>query len=168
MKTQFLFSYKYKKIGWWIFIPTMILGILCLTVPDTFPEFSLKDLYELIHPNVVNNSAIMTEHSSYWYDVFRHGNLISTILAVLIIVGGTFVGFSQNQEEDEFVKKIRFESLILAVYVNNIVLIICLIFVWGINFINVMVYNMFTTLIFFILCFYLRLYFNKKMLKNEK
>ena len=157
--TQFLFPHKYKKVGWWILIPAIILGVLCMIMPDIL-SISPKDVYQFIHPT---GGKIVSGHSD-----FLSGNLITTLTGILILIGGTFVGFSKNKEEDEFVEKIRFESLILAVYVNNIILLLCLIFVWGFDFLNVMIYNMFTTLLFFIFCFYLRLYLNKKTLKNEK
>ncbi|MEG2070380.1 MAG: hypothetical protein RR034_03290 [Bacteroidales bacterium] len=161
MKTQILFPYKCKKIGWFIFIPAIIIGMLTLCLTN-FPEVSLKQLYQILFPNATTENCLFSSQFG-----FGSGDIIETFIGILILVGGTLVGFSKNRQEDEFIEKLRFESLVLAIYVNNIILILCLIFIWGLNFLSVMLYNMFTILIFFIVCFYIKLYLNKKSLKND-
>jgi len=44
----------------------------------------------------------------------------------------------------------------------------CLIFVWGLPFLWVMMINIFSILYVFIICFYLRLYLNKRSMRYEK
>lgn len=164
-KTQFLFSYRYKKIGWYIFIPALVLGILYIAI-SSFTNFeisfSLNDIRVWFGMETLKKGDILDPN------IFN-ANLLETLIPLILIIGGTFVGFSKNKNEDEFIEKIRFESLALAVYVNNIVLILCLLFVWGFDFLYVMMYNMFTLLLFFIICFYFRLYFiNRKALRDEE
>jgi hypothetical protein len=47
-------------------------------------------------------------------------------------------------------------------------LVAAIVFVWGLSFVSVMVFNMFSTLYFFIICFYIRLFINKRSLRDEK
>jgi hypothetical protein len=60
------------------------------------------------------------------------------------------------------------ESIIWATYVNYGVLLLAVIFVFDIAFFNVMIVNMFTILIFFILRFHYVLYVTKKGINNEE
>jgi len=63
---------------------------------------------------------------------------------------------------------IRLESLVWATYINYGVLILALIFVYDIPFFWVLVFNMFTTLIFFIIRYNWALNNSKKSIENEK
>ena len=62
--------------------------------------------------------------------------------------------FSKEKDEDEFIAKMRLESLVWATYVNYSILLLALIFVFGIAFFWVMAANMFTLLFFFIIRFH--------------
>ena len=71
-------------------------------------------------------------------------------------------------DEDEYIAYVRYESLIIALYANSLVLLVSLIFVWGIPFLYVMLYNMFTALYIFIVFFYVRIWFNKRFMRHEE
>jgi hypothetical protein len=92
-----------------------------------------------------------------------NNNILNEIVGVLIILSSIFVAFSKEKEEDEYILKIRLESLVWAVYVNYGILLISLLFIYDFSFLYVMIFNMFTVIIFFIIRFYWQL--NK--LKNE-
>jgi hypothetical protein len=92
-----------------------------------------------------------------------NNNILNEIIGVLIILSSIFVAFSKEKEEDEYILKIRLESLVWAVYVNYGILLISLLFIYDFSFLYVMIFNMFTVIIFFIIRFYWQL--NK--LKNE-
>ena len=62
-----------------------------------------------------------------------------------------FIAFSKEKIEDERVAQIRLDSLHFAVYLNYAVLAIQVIFVHGTAFLDVMVYNMFSVLLLFII-----------------
>ena len=74
----------------------------------------------------------------------------------------------KEKTEDEFIAMIRLESLVWATYINYGVLILALIFVYDIPFFWVLVFNMFTTLIFFIIRYNWALNNSKKSIENEK
>jgi hypothetical protein len=79
-----------------------------------------------------------------------------------------FVGFSKEKREDEFIEKIRLSSLLWAVWVNYGLLTLGFLFFFNMAFIYVMVYNMFTVLIIFIVRFNYILYKNNKTVLDEK
>ncbi|MCQ2287310.1 MAG: hypothetical protein MJZ76_10650, partial [Bacteroidales bacterium] len=81
---------------------------------------------------------------------------------------GIFIGFSKNKEEDEFIDQLRYESLILSFYVNSIILIVSFLAVWGFNFLVVMEISLISSIYFYIVCFYVKLFINKRKLNHEK
>ncbi|GCC51471.1 hypothetical protein SanaruYs_16960 [Chryseotalea sanaruensis] len=76
--------------------------------------------------------------------------LTDEILGGGLIIGLMMLAFSREKIEDEFVSKMRLESLLWAVYVNYILLILAFFFVYGNFFLDVIIYNMYTILLFFI------------------
>ncbi len=81
-------------------------------------------------------------------------NFLDEILSIGVIVGLIIVGFSKLKVEDEYIAVIRLEALQWGVYANYMVLVCCIIFVYFTDFLSVMMYNMFTPLLIFVLRFY--------------
>jgi hypothetical protein len=95
---------------------------------------------------------------------FVHNNLLNEIIGLLIIISAFLVAFSKEKQEDEFISKIRLESLVWAVYLNYAILIIALLFIYDMSFMWVIIFNMFTILFFFIARFNWEVYKLKKSL----
>lgn len=159
MKTKFLFSNQFKRIGWLLLIPSTIIGVLII-----FFDFKFKFL----------DSPVFTIYSKELFAAtptffgFVKGNYSATIVGILFLIGSIFVAFSKEKQEDEFVSKTRLESLVWAIYVNYSILTLCFLFFFSTEFLLVMIFNMFTILIFFIIRFYYVLYKSNKSLNNEK
>ena len=143
MKSNYLFPSKYKKIGLLILIPAAIMGLITIILeyePD-FLDFNV--------PAVFVVELLGDKHFVGMVD----NNILNEILGVLIIISLLLVAFSKEKSEDEFITKIRLESLVWAVYVNYIILLIAFIFIFDLSFLWVMIFNMFTILLFFIIRF---------------
>jgi hypothetical protein len=80
-------------------------------------------------------------------------NILNDIIGILIIISSLLVAFSKEESEDEYISKIRLESLVWAVYVNYGILLFSFLIIYDISFLWVMLFNMFTILIFFIVRF---------------
>lgn len=138
MKPKYLLPHVYKKIGWFILVPALVLGILCFT--------PINDL-----------SFPPTE----WLQK-TFGEAIEEITMFMLFTGLLLVSYSREKDEDEYIGRLRLESLQLAVIVNYVLLIIAS-FIWHwLDFLSVMMYNMFTILIIFIARFHFLLYRQKK------
>lgn len=129
MKTNYLLLNKYKKFGWVLFLTGIIIGVF-LQIFD-----STEDIFNL---DLINNFGF---------------EFLDEIISILIIIGGLLVGFSKEKIEDEFIHKLRHESLVWAIILNYIILFLTVIFIYEGDFFTVLVYNMFTPLIFFIVRF---------------
>jgi len=158
MKTRLLFPSKFKKIGWILLIPSTVLGILILFFGMEF-KFMESPVFTIYSEGFQDKPAFFT---------LTEGNYANTIAGVMFLIGAIFVAFSKQKQEDEFIAKTRMESLMWAVYVNYAILIFCFLFFFELEFLEVMIFNMFTILIFFIIRFNYILYKNNKSLSHEK
>lgn len=162
MKSNYLFSHKCKPIGWFLFIVFFILGLVFTINEDFVPDLTIT-VYNITGGNDVDFSGRLLNNSKW-----IKNDIIDELFMVLIIVGGILVAFSKTKDEDEYISKIRMESLIWATYVNYGVLLFTILFIYGGDFFDVMIYNMFTILLFFILRFHYALYKLKKGVNNEE
>ena len=148
MYPKLLLPHGLKKIGWLLLIPATIAG-LYLTFSGTEPGWLQARVFALFNGGVFEDSSSFT-----MVDV----NLASTLVGVVFIAGAIMVGFSKEKSEDEFIARLRLSSLLWAVCINYLLLLLCFVFIYGTAFFTVMIYNMFTVLILFIIRFHYLLY----------
>lgn len=159
MLKQILLPNQFKLIGWILLVPSAILGFFLM----------LSDLESTLKINskvfAIYNDEIMGSQ--------RHTGIISTditntLVGVFFILGAMMVGFSKEKKEDEYVANLRLSSLMWAVWVNYVLLLLSFIFIYGMGFFHVMIYNMFTVLIIFIGRFNIKLFINRMIPADEK
>lgn len=165
MNQKLLLPNRFKMIGWVILIPATIAGIFLVTTEYESNWLTMK-VFAIFNDDLFFGNS---ESSG----VRKNLTLISvdvtnTLVAILFIVGGMLVSFAKEKREDEFIANLRLTSLMWSVWVNYALLLLCLIFVWGLAFFNVMVYNMFTILIIFIIRFNYILYRNTKSMADDQ
>lgn len=158
MNTNFLFPNSFKKIGWVLFILGLILGLYYLFFQSKPGVLDYK-LFALVDQGFLKSASFFTVVKT---------NLLDVITGLLIIFGGVFIAFSKEKYEDEFISKIRLESLVWATYINYVILIFSILFVFGLSFFYVLIFNMFTILIFFVIRFNWLLHKSKRGLHSEK
>ena len=153
MKTNYLLPNHFKKIGWILFIPSVLFGLCWLIfLQDT----RIKPLEFNVFALIDNNFGL-TE-----FCVITKTNIMDEILGLFIIISAIFIAFSKENNEDEYISKIRLESLVWATYFNYAVLILALLLVYNYAFFWVLVFNMFTILVFFIIRYNWVLYKSQK------
>lgn len=160
MKTRYLFSHKYKKIGWILFSIGLVLGVILLLNDFETPSWEMT-----VFPLIGNSDKIFDDGSG---NTWVENNIADELASILLIVGGILVAFSKVKDEDEYISIIRMESLIWATYVNYVILLLTVLLVFHMSFFNVLIYNMFTILIFFIVRFHYVLFKTKKSLSYEE
>ena len=157
MENNLLLPNKFKKIGLYTAIPSILLGLLV----------SFNG-YEISWLNVKVFALLNTDFNKIDFFRFIDDNITNELIGVLCLVSGLFIAFSKEKKEDEFISKLRLNSLLWAVLVNYGLLFLAFVFVYGFVFLNVMIYNMFTVLIIFIIRFNFILYKNSKPIGDEK
>ncbi|PHS51667.1 MAG: hypothetical protein COB01_09925 [Lutibacter sp.] len=158
MKSRFLLHHKYKPLGWFLFLIGLIFGIFLLINDFDYFNLELK-----VFPLIGESGLLSSNPSLEW----STNNIADELVSIVLIVGGILVSFSKTKDEDEYISKIRMESLIWATYVNYGILILAIIFVFDMSFFTVLIVNMFTVLLFFIIRFHYMLYKSKRVIEDE-
>jgi hypothetical protein len=162
MNSKLLLPHRFKTIGWIILIPITILGIIAMA--NNFePDWLDMRIFALFNDDLLFGGV--GESGNF---KFIETNVTLTLIGALFIVGAMMVGFSKEKMEDEFIAKIRLSSLLWSVWVNYALLFLAFIFVYGMSFFDVMIFNMFTVLIIFIVRFNYILWRSSKSMADDK
>ena len=78
---------------------------------------------------------------------------LNNLTIISIIVGGILATCSREKIEDELTQQLRLSSLLVALYINYAALVVCALALYDLDFLNVMIYNMFTILLIFMVVF---------------
>ncbi len=167
MNTKLLLPNRFKRIGWFILIPAIIIYLLAV-VFDLNIKLPDSKVFALYSNQFTLGHAYSESTPTRQICILQDGNYTLTLIGLLAIAGAILVGFSKEKQEDEFIAKTRLESLVWAVYVNYAILAFCFLFFFSFEFLQVMIYNMFTILLFFIARFYYVLNKFNKSLTREK
>jgi len=154
MKASNLLPFRIKRLGWIILLPALILGIMVLYFEFTIPGFEVVIPYS----------------STFISGKPMSNNLTDELVSIIAIVSLAMIAFSEEKVEDEWVSKIRLESLQWSVYANYILLILAILFIYDTHFFEALVYNMYTIPILFILRFnyVLRVKFNPNRIEGHE
>jgi len=166
MKTKNLLPNRWKPIGWVLLVLFIPLGMWCLISDDDFPiqaevtiPWPFEEGYSLSGTisnggSHISGSSTLNENPTGTLTL----NLIDEIISLAIIAGLILTGFARVKNEDERTAQMRLGALQWAIYGNTLVLVLCIMFVHGLPFLNIMIYNMFTPLLIFVLRFHWLLY----------
>jgi hypothetical protein len=91
--------------------------------------------------------------------------LTEEFAGLLILAGLLLIAFSKEENEDESIYSLRLRSMILSFYLNSFLIVVALFTVFGLGFVEVMSFNLISTLVFYIIIFKFSLY--KQKLKHE-
>lgn len=140
MKPTFLFPYWTRYLGWVLVlahVPVMMIG---------------------------KNYGLDGDHSDN-NSLFSGPHLLFIGTALLMAIGLFLVAFSRERIEDEQIAQLRLDSLRWAVFVNYIVLILCLVFFNDEH--HILLLNLWIPLLFFIIRFQWKLFQNNRLLKKD-
>lgn len=154
---NYLLPQSFKIVGWILFIAGLVLGILWYA--DVNIEFLDRRVFSLIDTPLIKETK---------YFKVVENNIIDELAGVFIIVGALFTCFAKLKDEDEYSSKIRLESLVWATHLNYILIVLSIIFVYDLEFFHVMVFNMVTILLFFMLRFHLLIRRTRKSISHEE
>lgn len=151
MKNHFLFPNSFKKIGWILFVPSLIFSLYLLTIDDGFTIDALD--FDVL---AIYNDGFFKSDDAFFKII--ENNIGDELYVIGLIVGGLLIGFSKLKNEDEMISKIRYESLVWATYLNYGIIILLTIFFYGIGYYSILMFNTFTLLLFFIIRFHYKIY----------
>lgn len=157
MKSRFLFPHKWRLIGYLCFAADLIFSIVLKAL---HPEgYAATDLHQVpgtgtnIHHDINIGVTQMRVHHD--------------IVVLLIVFGLLFIAFAKEKIEDEQISQLRLDSLQWAVYFNYALFIICVLFIYGVHFIPILIFNIISPLVFFIFRFRWKIYGLNRSLKSN-
>lgn len=160
MKTLNLLPNRYKLIGWVLFIPSLLFGILLLTGMHT-------DTHNMIEIPVLYNSGLGFHKSGtgFFTDTgfFKMANVDwrFNLAGMMIITGGLLIGFSKEKQEDEYIAALRLKSVFWSLGISYLLLLISFLTVFGLKFLYLLIIAIYLPLILYIFKFHL-------LLRHEK
>ena len=163
MNTKFLFPHRFKKAGWLLLVPGLLLTIISL-VAMLFPEES----WAIQHLNFLGDKTFFSEWASVpnFYKVlpfstdfgFHGEDLTNEILMTSVVIGFLLVAFSKEKQEDEYIATVRAESLIWGFYVNIICFFIGIWLIYGGSFWTFLYWSMIIPPVVFLVRFHWFIY----------
>ncbi len=145
-----LLPHKYKLIGWVLFVPSIVALLIFIFFEITYTP-TIMTFGFFGEGFITHSTRALT---------FGKIELLPNLTGILILAGGLLVMFSKEKTEDEYINQIRLNSLQYSVFLNYILLFFCIVFIHGFAFLHVMVYNLFTIIIIYILRFHYFIYKN--------
>ncbi|MDC0477715.1 hypothetical protein OAN39_01685 [Flavobacteriaceae bacterium] len=146
---NYLFNYKYKKISGWIFYLLIPVGLFLLLTER------IQDIFVVNVFSIFSYEWIGSERTGFgWIE----NGLGDEIFTLLIIVSGLINSFSKEKIEDELISRIRLESLSLSLFISFGLIIISTFLVFNINYMYVLVFNLFLIILLFNLILKFRLF----------
>ena len=143
MKSNYLLPNKLKPLGWCLFIIGLIGGTI-LYAMDYDGEIMVTKVFSIYSEPFLGDAG--------FFKVLENG-IADELVYICIIIGGLLVGFTKEKVEDEYIYKLRTESLVWAIIFNYILLLFTIVFVYDMTFFNVLIFNVFTPLLFFVFRF---------------
>ena len=146
---NYLFSNKFKKISGVIFYLSIPIGLFLLW------NDRIQDVFVVNVFSIFSYEWIGSERTGFgWIE----NGLGDEIFTLLIIVSGLINSFSKEKIEDELISRIRLESLSLSVFISFGLIIISTFLVFNINYMYVLVFNLFLIILLFNLILKFRLF----------
>ncbi|MBT8285128.1 MAG: hypothetical protein HKO75_07070 [Flavobacteriaceae bacterium] len=135
---NYLFPYRLKVISGWIFYLALIIGFY-LWITDGFDEVLVVSV-----PDLFGTDSMFSSGNGW-----MKNSILDELFTVLIIISGMIHSFSREKIEDELISKLRLDSLIWSLYVNYTVVILATLLIYDIMYFNVLIFNLFTIILFF-------------------
>ena len=146
---NYLFSNKFKKISGVIFHLSIPIGLFLLW------NDRIHDVFVVNVFSIFSYEWIGSERTGFgWIE----NGLGDEIFTLLHIVSGLINSFSKEKIEDELISRIRLESLSLSLFISFGLIIISTFLVYNLNYMYVLVFNLFLIILLFNLIFKFRLF----------
>lgn len=150
MKTKYLLPSSWRPFGLALFLISTPLILWWLIAGEKFPLVQIPTPWKYRYLDWNMFQTVFVQDS----DGTMSLQIVDELLGLLLIAGLFILGFSRLKIEDERIAQIRLESLQWGIYTNYLILFLCICLVYDMSFFYVMIYNMFTPLVIFVVRFY--------------
>ncbi|MCR9014050.1 hypothetical protein [Aquiflexum gelatinilyticum] len=135
MLTKILLPHKFQMIGWILFFPLAILLVL-----NGFYDYEIN---WLTWNNFRSGDILNSSNENFTNEI----SIVGTFLSLF------FIAFSKEKQEDEYIQKIRLDSLLIAFYVYGLLTVFGTLVFYSVGYLEFMGFNMFSIQLVFIIRF---------------
>lgn len=157
MTNNYLLPAVYKKIGLWMILPFIAGCIYCLFFGDGHD----------LSCTVFAIASDGLDHAK-WFSLCKGVGILDEICMIGLLVSLVFIAFSREKDEDEFIERIRMQSLVWALMVNAFVLVFGIAFFYEFAFLYFCFIFLFLIYFLFLIKFHCELYRFRKMEEGGK
>jgi heme/copper-type cytochrome/quinol oxidase subunit 4 len=160
MKTRFLLPHRFKYLGWGLFSLGITLVVLSVIPSLTESEWAKK--FNFFGDNHCFKSLTLVHgvKKGTWESggdsgvLFTDEDLMGEIIMSLVTIGFVLIAFTKERYEDEWIAKIRLESLMIGFYLFLLSIFVVIWVTYGLTFWEVLNYCLLIPLIAFLVRFY--------------
>lgn len=143
--------HSYRIVGWILTIPAFAAGLWFMFAE---PEFGALDARVFALIGEKGNDFL----GDTAFFVFMKNNLTDELIGAVLLIGLFLLCFTREKKEDEYIARVRSESMQWAVFVQMCVFFIALLTVYGMPFWSFMLINLYLLPIVFVIRYYTRIY----------
>ncbi len=154
MKNTWLLPHRFQKAGWALLILFLILGIICIFWIE--PSQIFRWLGIEVH---VGARSFFTSNADHW---------VNNILIIGVVIGAFLTTCSREREEDEMTMQLRQQSLMAALWINYAFVILATLFIYDVDYVLVITYDMLGFLVLFLGIFRWKLWRLGKEVRDEE
>ena len=158
-----LFSNRFKALSRFFFYFSFVFGVIYLVFLEG--DEDLEALFTLTVPALLSDE-LFGKLSVGWQWV--ETMFLDEALSILIVISGILSGFFKEKHEDEYIDKMRNDSLRWSLFINYGVLLLTLLGVYGMVYLSFMFAQLFLILFVFNIIFDIKLFLHYKMVRNEE
>lgn len=144
--SKLLLPHYFQKIGWLLFFPAAILCFMALSIEFEFSWLEISGVRE---------SGFLESSEE---------NFTNELAIISLFLSLFFITFSKEKQEDEYIQKVRLDSILFACYGYFALNIIGTILFYGFDYLSFMLINMFSLPLLFIARFRWIMYKQRKSL----
>ena len=153
MNYSYLFPPMFKKVGWILFVIFAVLNVLWMTgdIEGILPQCKVFSIWP-------DDGKFITTNDDWTDEICIVGMILSLL----------FITFARLKQEDEFTINLRMKSMTWAVKGYGLIIMIATLFVYGTNWLYIMLLSIYLVFFLFIIKFYYELEKFRKEVPHEE
>ncbi|MDF2158035.1 hypothetical protein [Algoriphagus sp. CAU 1675] len=132
MLSKILLPHRFQWIGWALFVPSAVLAFMTLSFEF---EFEWLEIANIRKPGIFSNSD---------------ENFTNETAVILLFISLFLIAFTKEKKEDEYIQKIRLDSILFATYGYFILNVIGTLLFYGFDYFSFILLNMYSIPLLFI------------------
>lgn len=161
MKKTYLLPPYFKIIGLSMLLPTILYGLYVFywSMMGNMLDNIFRSMNDDPYPDGIATYVALVKSGWPW---------LYQIIIFAFTLSFAFMAFSREKVEDEYIWKIRMNSLVSALIIDCILICVAIFTLFGMNFVTFMAFNFYVIVAIYLVIFRIAIYRAKKNIDYEK